>query len=503
MTGVSDDPETLETLTRLGFKNPAVAVETVRGWHFGRRAAVQTARAREVLHRLVPGLIQSFAESSAPDAALATFDQALAHMPAAIELFLILKSNPNLQALFSDILGSAPRLAAVVEQRPHVLDAALDTRRLDTPLDERSLEERAAFALRSKLRMEEFLDAARDFAQEEMFLISLRLLAGLIDAQTAGHGFSALAAAVVEASLRQVEHQIAVDHGHVPGGRSVIVALGKLGSREMTAVSDLDLMLIYDFDAEHPVSDGARPLHAAQYYARVAQRLVSALTVPTRRGRLYEVDMRLRPSGRKGPVAVQMSGFCAYQTGEAETWEHMALTRARVIAGDKGLGDEVQAAIRAIISMPRGDKLRRDVLAMRNLVAREKVEAGPWNLKLTAGGLMDIEFLAQYLLLGHAHGQPNFYAISTAELIDQAAGFGFLDFETARDLLQAHSLYTNVTQILRVTLAADTPPPAANSAVKRRLAAAAGLPDFAQLVRELDDTRPKVRRIFTRLMTPD
>ncbi len=502
-TGVSDDPETLDTLARLGFKNPSLAIETVRGWHFGRRAAVQTARAREVLTELVPGLIQAFAQSGSPDAALAAFDQALAHMPAAIELFLILKSNPNLQALFSDILGSAPRLAGIIEQRPHVLDAALDTRRLDIPLDEESFEERAAFALRSAAHMESFLDATRDFAQEEMFLISLRLLAGLIDAQTAARAFSALAGAVVQASLRQVDRQITVDHGYVPDGRCVVVALGKLGSREMTATSDLDLMLIYDFDAEHPMSDGARSLHAAQYYARVVQRLVSALTVPTRRGRLYEVDMRLRPSGRKGPVAVQMSGFLTYQTREAETWEHMALTRARVIAGDTSLTVEVQSAIRSIIALPRGDSLRRDVLAMRNLIAREKVETGPWNLKLTAGGLMDIEFLAQYLLLRHAREEPNFYAISTAEVIDQAAGFGFLAFGTARDLLQAHGLYTNVTQILGVTLAADTSPPAASQAVKRRLAGAADLPDFAHLVRELDETRAKVRRIFTRLLTTD
>lgn len=502
-TGVTDDPETLETLKRLGFKSPALAVETVRGWHFGRRAAVQTARAREVLTELVPGLIQSFAETGAPDAALAAFDQALAHMPAAIELFLILKSNPKLQALFSDILGSAPRLAAIVEQRPHVLDVALDTRRLTMPLDQKAFEERAAFALRSKAHMEAFLDAARDFAQEEMFLISLRLLGGFIDAQAAGQAYSGLAASTVQASLRQVERQIAAEHGYVPGGRCVIVALGKLGSAEMTAVSDLDLMLIYDFDTEHPNSDGARPLHATQYYARLVQRLVSALTVPTRRGHLYEVDMRLRPSGRKGPVAVQMSSFLLYQKTEAETWEHMALTRARVIAGDRPLASEVQAAIRGIIALPRGAGLRRDVFAMRNLVASEKVEAGPWNLKLTAGGLMDIEFLAQYFLLRHAHDAPNFYAISTAGLIDQAAGLGFLAPGIARDLLQAHRLYTNVTQILRITLAADVTPPAASLAVKRRLAAAADLPDFGRLVHELDEARANVRRIFTRMLTTD
>jgi glutamate-ammonia-ligase adenylyltransferase len=502
-TGVTDDPETLETLGRLGFKNPALVVETIRGWHFGRRVAVQTARAREVLTELVPELIHTFAQSGAPDAALAAFDQALAHMPAAVELFLILKSNRHLQALFGDILGVAPRLADIIQQRPHVMDAALDSRRLHAPLDDKSFEERAAFALRAKTDTEIFLDATRDFAQEENFLISLRLLSGLIDPRMAGSAYSALAAAVVQASLRQVERQIAMDHGTVPHGRCVVVALGKLGSREMTAVSDLDLMLIYDFDESHPYSEGGKPLHATQYYTRVAQRLVSALTVPTRRGGLYEVDMRLRPSGRKGPVAVQMSGFLAYQTHEAETWEHMALTKARVIAGDTSLRTEVQSVVRNIIALPRGESLRHDVLAMRRLIAREKVETGPWNLKLTAGGLMDIEFLAQYFLLRHAHEEPNIYAVSTAALIEHAAVFGFVARETAQDLLQALRLYTNVTQLLRVTLAADQAPQAASPAVKRRLTASAELPDFARLVRELDETRAKVRRIFTRVLTTD
>jgi glutamate-ammonia-ligase adenylyltransferase len=198
-----------------------------------------------------------------------------------------------------------------------------------------------------------------------------------------------------------------------------------------------------------------------------------------------------------------MSGFLAYQTQEAETWEHMALTKARAVAGESSLRAEVQSVISGIITLPRGESLRRDVLAMRHLIARERVETGPWNLKLTAGGLMDIEFLAQYFLLRHAHEEPNIYAVSTAELIEHAAVFGFVPMETAQDLLQALRLYTNVTQVLRVALAADQPPLAASPAIKRRLAAAAELPDFPQLIRELDETRAKVRRIFTRILTTD
>jgi glutamate-ammonia-ligase adenylyltransferase len=166
--------------------------------------------------------------------------------------------------------------------------------------------------------------------------------------------------------------------------------MGKLGSREMTASSDLDLVLLYDFDEAHAESDGARRLHAIQYYTRLTQRLVSSLTVATRRGRLYDVDMRLRPSGGQGPVATQLRSFVAYQLHEAETWEHMALTRARVLAGDQSLGVEVNEAIAAVLRHKRdAGQLQKAVRDMRALIASEKGEADPWDLKLAAGGVSE------------------------------------------------------------------------------------------------------------------
>jgi glutamate-ammonia-ligase adenylyltransferase len=501
--GVTDDPETLQTLSKFGFKDPKLAIETIRGWHFGRRLAVRTTRAREVLTELVPHLIKTFSDTGSPDAALAAFDNTLANMPSAIELFLILKSNPKLRDLFSDIMGTAPRLARVIEQRPHVLDAVLDVRQLHAALDEAAFKKRLDSVLAAKAQTEAFLDALRDFYQEEVFLISLRLLLDVIDASMASRAFSDLAAAIIQAALHFVEAQIERDHGTVSGGRCILVALGRLGAYEMTAVSDLDLMLVYEFDTENPTSNGRRPLHAIQYYTRIAQRLVSTLTVQTRRGGLYEVDLRLRPSGRKGPVAVQMSGFFVYQTQEAETWEHMALTRAWVVAGDSDLAARFHQTVRRIIALPRGRNLQKDVVAMRNLIAREKVETGPWNLKLTAGGFLDIEFLMQYILLRYSHQEPNFYAVSTARLIEQAASFHFLSQDDAHDLLAAHRLFTRVHQVQRITLGAETPPSSATSTVQRRLAAAAGLPDFQHLVSELDQTRARVRHIFTRVLTKE
>ncbi|WOJ89245.1 bifunctional [glutamine synthetase] adenylyltransferase/[glutamine synthetase]-adenylyl-L-tyrosine phosphorylase [Methylocapsa polymorpha] len=499
-TGAGDDPETLHTLARLGFKKASLAAETVRGWHFGHRPAVQSPRAREVLTELVPGLIQAFGRSGDPDTALAGFDSALMRMPAAIELFSMLKSNSRMRQLFADILGGAPRLARMAISHPHLLDATINPNILDAPVDETGFWKRAEPLLQSNFGTEEFLDAVRDFAQEELFLIGLRLFSGSVEPIDAGRIYSALAASVVQTCLANVERVFAQEHGRPPCGCCVVLALGKLGSREMTAASDLDLILIYDFDNERPESDGPRPLHAVQYYTRIAQRLISALTVATKRGRLYEVDMRLRPSGRKGPVATQLDRFIEYQTKEAETWEHMALTRARVIAGDAALGARTSEAVRSTLMRPRGESLPREVYEMRSLIASVKGDQGPWDLKRAAGGLMDIEFLAQYLLLRHACAAPELISVSTYDVIETAGRLGLLEAGDALALASAHRLLTNVTQMLRLTLDEGSDPLQASEAVKRRLAAIAHLPSLGVLESDLHETRAKVRAIFNRVL---
>ncbi|HEY8579260.1 MAG TPA: bifunctional [glutamine synthetase] adenylyltransferase/[glutamine synthetase]-adenylyl-L-tyrosine phosphorylase, partial [Beijerinckiaceae bacterium] len=500
-TGVSDDPETLETLRRMGFSDPARATETVRGWHFGRRAAVQTARAREVLTELVPALLESFAGSGDPDAALAAFDSALARMPAAVELFAILKSNAGVRELFGDVLGGAPRLAHVVAQRPHVLDAAIDPALLRAQPTEEVYDARLQAALERAPSTELFLDDIRDIAKEEMFLIGVRVLSGAIDAAAAGPAYSALAGAIVRAALAHVRAAFEADHGRVPKGRCVVVGMGKLGSREMTAASDLDLILLYDFDEADPDSDGRRPLHATQYYTRLTQRLVSALTVSTRRGGLYEVDMRLRPSGRQGPVATRLASFRDYQSGEAETWEHMALTRARVAAGDESLRADVEAVIAEVLRRPRDEAaLKRDVREMRALIAREKGDADPWDLKLVAGGVIDLEFIAQYLVLRHAAARDRTAAASAGETLARAGHEGWLTPDDAETLAAADRLYGAVTQMIRLAIDGPFDPKTASPGVLRRIAAAAHLPDFRTVQGDLAARRAEVRRIFEALL---
>ncbi|MGA2795195.1 MAG: bifunctional [glutamine synthetase] adenylyltransferase/[glutamine synthetase]-adenylyl-L-tyrosine phosphorylase, partial [Roseiarcus sp.] len=499
-TGVVDDPETMETLRRLGFRQPEQAAETIRGWHFGRRAAIRSPRAREVLTELTPVLLDAFSGSGDPDAALAALDAALSRMTAAVELFSILRSNAQLRELFADVLGSAPRLANVIARRPHVLDGAIDPGRANLiaeGLDESALTRRVAGYVESATTFEGVLDRARDFAAEEMFLIGVRLLSGVLDPDRAGQAYSALAQAVTSVLLQHVTEAFALEYGDLPGGRVAVLALGKLGSREMTAASDLDLILIYDFDAEGGESDGPRRLGAAQYYTRLTHRLLAALTAPTKAGKLYEVDLRLRPSGRKGPVATQFAGFTHYQRDEAETWEHMALTRARVIAGDAGLARAIDGAIAATLGARRDRAaLAKDVREMRALIAREKGDADPWDLKLVSGGLLDIEFLTQFLVLASAHQRPAIRDVSTRAVIAKAAAEGLLAPAQAEILASAHRLFTDATQIMRLAVDGPFDPARAAGGVKRRIAAAAGLPDFEALADAIAEARGKVRQAF-------
>ena len=496
-TGVTDDPETLKTLASLGFQDPARAAETIRGWHFGRRAAVQSPRAREVLTELVPALLESFSGSGDADAALDAFDAALMRMPAAIELFSILRANDSVRDLFGDILGGAPRLARVVAMRPHVLDAAIDPALLQAPADETAYDARAGALLTSASTTEEFLDGLRDLAQEEMFLIGVRTLSHILDPLDAGRAYAALAGSVLRASLAHVARALAAEYGCVPAGRCAVLAMGKFGSREMTAASDLDLVLIYDFDEAHPESDGARRLHATQYYTRLTQRLVSSLTVATRRGRLYDVDMRLRPSGRQGPAATQLRSFMTYQQTEAETWEHMALTRARVVAGDASLGDELSVAITNVLRQPRNaEALRKSVRDMRAMIAQEKGEADPWDLKLAAGGVIDSEFIAQYLALRHGADHPDLLAVETAQVLARAGRLGLIPADDADHLVAAHRLYSTVMQMMRLTIEGPFESGKAARGVLRRIAAAADCPDFPRLERQLVETRGSVRALF-------
>jgi glutamate-ammonia-ligase adenylyltransferase len=300
---------------------------------------------------------------------------------------------------------------------------------------------------------------------------------------------------------RAVEDNFVAQHGRIKDQQTAILALGKLGGREMTATSDLDLIVVYDFDAEHPESDGARPLYGSQYFARLTQRLISALTAQTNQGHLYQVDMRLRPSGRSGPLATRIDSFAGYQETEAWTWEHLALTRARVVHAAPQFAVRVENVIRDVLCRPRNaGTVAADVAEMRAAIATEKGDADKWDLKYVAGGLIDLEFVAQYLQLVQAAELPEILDTSTARVLDKAARLGVLAPEDAEVLRPAVRLYHDLTQLLRLCLAGPFDPKATAPELLRLLARAADVPDFATLDAFIGETQAKVRVSFGRIL---
>ena len=495
------ESETFDRLSEMGFRQPREVAAAVQRWHTPAYRALRGEQARGNLIALVPVIIDQFSLAENPDAAFTAFDQFLAGLRAGGRLLSLLRQNRELIRFIALILGVAPRLADILAQNPHVIDPLIDPSFFGALPQTTRLEAELARALGEVGSYEDVLDAIRLFGQEHMFLIGTRILSGSVSAEQAGDVFAGLADVLIRALHQRVEADFAALHGRARGQQTAILALGRLGAREMTASSDLDLIVVYDFDAKHPNSDGKRPLYGAQYFARLTQRLISALTVQTNYGVLYQVDMRLRPSGRSGPLATQIDGFIGYQEREAWTWEHMALTRARVVSGSPAFAARVEAAIRHVLCRKRDARaVAADVIEMRAAIAKEKGDADPWDLKYAAGGLVDIEFIAQYLQLVHAAATPDVLDTSTARMLEQAARLGVLAAEDAAVLRPAVLLFHDLTQILRLCLPSEFDPQSANAGVLALLARAADLPDFSALQAHVVETQRQVRGCFVRIL---
>ena len=500
-TGDADDPETLATLTRLGYRNPQEVTKAVRAWHFGRYPATRSASARERLTEFVPVLIEALAETDNADQAFASFDRFLARMPSGVQLFALLRSNAELMSLLAMILATAPRLTETIVHRTHVLDALIEPAFFGTLPGKPVLDKRLAATIAEARSFEDLLDRARVFAQEQSFLIGARVLAGTVNVKAAGYAYSDLADTLLAAVLAAVRREFELAHGRVTAGAVALVAMGRLGGREMTAASDLDLLLLYDFDEKANASDGKRPLPPMQYFARLTQRLVAAISAPTAEGTLYPVDFRLRPSGNSGPLATHIDGFAHYQEKEAWIWEHMALTRARVVAGDARLVARATAEIAKVLTRPHDrKKVIRDVLEMRAMVEDAKGGDGLWDLKQTPGGLVDIEFVAQALQLEYGAAHPEIIATGTAAVLTAAGKAGVLAAREADILLAAFRLYQALFHILRLCVKGTFRPQDAPRGLLERLALAGELPDFATLEAHVRDTEAAVRAAFERAL---
>jgi len=500
-TGADDDRETLRTLSQLGFAEPASVAALVRSWHHGRLRATRSQRAREILTELVPELLRIFGATPHPDAALRRFDQFLSHLPAGVQLFSLFHANPGLLALVAEIMAGAPRLAERLAQYPALLDSVL-TQGFFAPLpDLAGLAAELDQVMMGVRDFEETLDRLRRWAGERRFQVGVQLLRRALDGAQAGTVLADIAETTLAALLPRVEAEFTRRYGRVPGGSFAVIGMGRLGSREMTLASDLDLILIYDASADSETSDGPYRLPVTAYFARLSQRLISAITAPTAEGRLYDVDMRLRPSGEAGPIASHFAGFARYQSETAWTWEHMALTRARPVAGDAGLCQRISATLAPVLRSPRDpEELVIDVAAMRRRVAEENPRPSPWDLRNRGGGLIDLEFIVQYLMLRHAASSPQILRRSTAEAIAALGKAGLLSPQAQHELGKAAALFRNVQAVL--TLLTDGLPSSAVLAEPDAgaLAACVGAVDFTRLDADITGAAARVSSWYGRLI---
>jgi [glutamine synthetase] adenylyltransferase / [glutamine synthetase]-adenylyl-L-tyrosine phosphorylase len=457
-TGKDRDPETLATLTRMGFKDPARVDDSIRGWHHGRMRATRSARARELLTELVPGWLRVLGRTGDPDFAFTRFDEFLGRLPAGVQLFSLFQHHPELFGLVAEIMGEAPHLAVQLARKPLLLDAVLSGDFYGALPDstEAAIAELTgdlALAAGRARDFQDVLDLTRRWAGDRKFQIGVQLLQDRIDGPRAGRDFTLVAEIVIAALLPRVEAEFARAHGRVPGGAFVILGLGKLGSREMNVLSDLDLIFVYRAPDAAAPSDGERPLAATTYYARLGQRVINALSAQTGEGNLYEVDMRLRPSGNAGPIASSLDAFHRYHDEQAWTWERMALTRARAIAGDPDLAGELEAVIREELTRPRDPAiLLTDVAAMRRRIAAAHPSPLAWDCKHRRGALVDLEFIAQYLLLRTAPDDPSVLVTGTAEACRRVIDRGVLEPDAGEVLAASLRFWQHLQQVLRVTL---------------------------------------------------
>jgi len=401
--------------------------------------ALRSQRGARIFERLKPELLSRLAKTAQPDEALRALDGFLSGLPAGVQLFSLFEANPQLIDLLIDIVGTSHALATHLSRNASVFDAVIGGSFFDDWPGQTALQAELEQALSQEPDYETQLDFARRWCKEWHFRIGVHHLRGLIDGAQAGQQYADLAGAVIAAILPCVTEQFARKHGPAPGRGAAVLGMGSLGAGRINSQSDLDMIVIYD-PQDQEMSDGPRPLATRTYYARFTQALITALSAPMSQGRLYEVDMRLRPSGNQGPVATSCASFTNYQQNEAWVWEHLALTRARVVTGEAGLTEDIEAFRVGFLSKPDDrQKVLREVAEMRARLAAAKSPAGIWDAKNGAGRMMDIELVAETGALLSGVPQRDVHAG-----LDAAVAAALLDVAQAQTLKECYDLFWSV-----------------------------------------------------------
>lgn len=444
-TGTNNDPETVKTIAKMGFKNADDISEIIRGWHHGRRAATRTKRARELITEITPTLLASFSQTAYSDLAFTRFDEFLSKVPPSVQIFELFYVKPELLGIFAEIMGGYPYLSDSLSRKPELLDYILSTDfYLALPQKEvliNQLEEEIG----ETKSLEDILNIIRRFAHDRQFRVGVQLIQHKTTPHDASIGLSNIARAILEVLQKHILREFKEKHGAFAEQNFTVLAFGKLGSRELTFGSDLDLVFIYEASGE------GSDLSVSEYFARAGRRMITGLTAMTGEGTLYDIDTRLRPSGKDGPVASSVESFTQYYHGTAWTWEFMALTRARALTGNNAFKLKIKNTIKELLRQPRDRaQLATDIRDMRDKIAKEHPATSPLDIKYIRGGLIDIEFITQFLQLAYGQQHPAILKRSPEKVLSACLKSALVEQHILEDCLVACEIYRNLQFYSRV-----------------------------------------------------
>ncbi len=503
-TGADDDPETLETLKGMGFSDASHVASAIRGWHHGRYRAMRTKRARELLTELMPILLTAFSRTANPDAAFDRFNEFLSKLPAGVQIFSLFYSNPNLLDLIAEIMGGYPYIASNLSRAPVLLDYVLIPEFYDRLPKGKALKANLREAVAQGKDMEDALNAMRFWTNDRRFRIGIQCIKKTLPLHKAARNLSGIADAVIDVLMEEVRKDFEKTHGIVENGTFAVLGMGKLGGKEMTFSSDLDLVFVYDVPDSDALSTGAQPLPVSQYYARLSRRFVNALTSLTPEGTLYNVDLRLRPSGNDGPVVSHICAFVDYYKKSAWAWEYLALTRARVIHSPKPFKQHLKSLIRGMLSEKRDPlTFAEGVLDMYSRFRKAHPVTFPFRVKYTPGGLIELEYIAQYLQVKHAHLHPAVLSTNTVKAFKRLRKEGLLDQKAFTALMEAIALYTQVQGTMRLMGARQADEHTMTPGMERTLIYHTSDKDFETLRKKLTATQKNVENLFERFILSD
>jgi glutamate-ammonia-ligase adenylyltransferase len=513
-----------DILEEKGFGNPDGAYESLLTLRDGPPHAHLTERARRLLERIAPLLMQEVLDSPEPDMALLNLERFLGALRARATFYALLAENRQIIKVLVSLFGTSQFLSRIFIQHPEILDSLVSRSYAVTFKGHQEMERDLRELLKTAENYEDKLDILRRFRNEEFLRIAMGDIHGRMPQGQGTSQLSALADVCLKQALAIAREELLPrfglpflrdEEGAQHEAAFAIVGMGKLGGMELNYHSDLDIIFIHEGDGETRPVDGTDPqrfrgMTNQEYFSRLAQRVISVLTLMTREGYVYQIDTRLRPSGNQGPLVTSLPAYARYHQGPAQLWERQALTKARVVAAPEAFARRIEALNRRLIfERPVAPGLKEEIFRLRGRMETEiaRENAAHLNIKTGRGGMVDVEFLAQYLQLLHGAGRPSLRQSNTLGILRALKNEGLLSEADHTVLRRGYKFLRRLENKLRLVHDQSINELSGERAYLVKLARRLGYPEHVKRPDEalMEDYRrvtENIRAVFDRFLGP-